>query len=87
MGSGSFAAETGTIEVLKGAVQPAIDDIGAALGDALEHPIGVQTALRAFLRPSDLVTLIISDMSRFWMRRIWSSRIWWHTFTSSAVSR
>ena len=32
--------ETGRIEVLKGAVQPAIDDIGAALGDALEHPIG-----------------------------------------------
>lgn len=60
--------ETGRIEVLKGDVQPAIDDIGAALGDALEHPIG-GPALRAFLRPSDLVTLIVSDMSRFWMRQ------------------
>ena len=60
--------ETERIEVLRGEAQLAIDDIGAALSDALEHPIG-GPALRSFLQPPDLVTLIISDMSRFWMRQ------------------
>lgn len=60
--------EAGRIEVLQGRAQPAIEDIGAALGEALEWPIG-GPALREFLRPEDQVTLIISDMSRFWMRQ------------------
>lgn len=60
--------ETANIQVLQGRGQPAADDIGAALRAALEHPIGGPD-LQSFLRPSDLVTLIISDMSRFWMRQ------------------
>jgi len=70
-GSGSVELplpETERIEVLQGRVQPAIGDVDAALRVALEHPIG-GPALQTFLRLSDLVTLIISDMSRFWMRQ------------------
>jgi len=70
-GSGSVELplpETARIKVLQGRVQPAIGDIGAALRAALEHPIE-GPSLQTFLRPSDLVTLIISDMSRFWMRQ------------------
>ncbi|NLG25844.1 MAG: nickel-dependent lactate racemase [Clostridiales bacterium] len=60
--------ETGRVEVLRGAAQPALGDIGAALRAALERPIG-GPALRDFLQPNDQVTLIVSDMSRFWMRQ------------------
>lgn len=70
-GSGAVALslpETAHIKVLKGEVQSAVDNIGTALFSALEQPIG-GPALRAFLQPSDRVTLIISDMSRFWMRQ------------------
>ena len=54
--------------VLRGPETPAISDIGAALCEALEHPIG-QEPLARWLCPGDKVTLIISDMSRFWMRQ------------------
>lgn len=60
--------ETEQIHLLQGQVRPAIEDIQETLFEALEEPIGMD-ALRRFLRPGDRVTLIISDMSRFWMRQ------------------
>ena len=47
---------------------PPIEDIPAALASALESPIDLP-ALKNWLTPGDRVTLIISDMSRFWMRQ------------------
>ena len=47
---------------------PPIEDIPAALASALESPIDLP-ALKKWLTPGDRVTLIISDMSRFWMRQ------------------
>ena len=56
------------IQLLQGQPQPAIGDIRAALCDALERPVAA-AALSDFLCPGDAVTLIVSDMSRFWMRQ------------------
>ena len=47
---------------------PAIPDIRAAVRKSLEEPIGC-APLRDCVRAGDRVTLIISDMSRFWMRQ------------------
>ena len=47
---------------------PPIEDIPAALASALESPIDLP-ALKDWLTPGDRVVLIISDMSRFWMRQ------------------
>ena len=60
--------DNGHIEVLQGKAQTAIADIGAALKQAVEYPVGHEK-LNAFLAKGDAVTLIISDMSRFWMRQ------------------
>ena len=56
------------IQELHGNVTEPIQDIARALQDSLEHPID-QVPLKEYLNPSDQVTLIISDMSRFWMRQ------------------
>ncbi len=58
----------GRIEELHGPVKPAVSDIPQALEQALEHPIN-QQPLAQWLQPGKPVTLIISDMSRFWMRQ------------------
>ena len=47
---------------------PAVSDIRVALEDALEHPIDA-LPLREFVRPGERVVLVVSDMSRFWMRQ------------------
>ena len=70
-GSGSVELElpqTGHIVELNGPQKPAVPQIPAALRQALEQPIH-QQPLREWLKPGDKVTLIISDMSRFWMRQ------------------
>lgn len=56
------------VQVLRGSPTPAIKSIPAALATALEHSVG-GINLAQFLHPGDKVTLIISDMSRFWMRQ------------------
>lgn len=56
-----------TAELGRAPAQP-IADIRAALFAALAAPIG-QAPLEQFLCPGDAVTLIVSDMSRFWMRQ------------------
>lgn len=56
------------IQVLQGRETPALPDIRSALFESLNTPVN-QQPLRGFLQPGDQVTLIISDMSRFWMRQ------------------
>ena len=60
--------ENARYQELHGHNQPPIEDIPAALRAALEAPIH-EKPLRSWLQPGDAVTLIISDMSRFWMRQ------------------
>ena len=47
---------------------PAVPDIRSAVRRSLDEPIG-REALRRCIKPEDNVALIISDMSRFWMRQ------------------
>ncbi len=47
---------------------PALSDIRAAVRSSLEEPIG-RESLRCCVKPGDKVALVISDMSRFWMRQ------------------
>ena len=60
--------ETGRMIELHGPHYPAITDLRAALTGALDHPVH-QVPLSDWLEPGDKVTLIISDMSRYWMRQ------------------
>ena len=54
--------------VLTGNEIPAVADIRSALRESLDAPID-RAPLRACVRPGDRVALIVSDMSRFWMRQ------------------
>lgn len=56
------------IQVLQGRETPALPDIRSALFESLNAPVN-QQPLRGFLQPGNQVTLIVSDMSRFWMRQ------------------
>ena len=47
---------------------PALSDIRAAVRSSVEEPIG-REPLRCCVKPGDKVALVISDMSRFWMRQ------------------
>ena len=60
--------ETGRLQVLTGHAEEPIRDVAAAVYAALDAPVG-QAPLRSWLAPGDKVTLIVSDMSRFWMRQ------------------
>ncbi len=70
-GSGTVTAdldEKNILGVLRGKPTPPIDDIPSSLAEALEHPIG-SAPLAEYVRPGESVCLVISDMSRFWMRQ------------------
>ena len=70
-GSGTVTAalnETSILGVLSGKPTPPVSDIPKALWEALDSPIG-SAPLRDFVRPGDKVCLVVSDMSRFWMRQ------------------
>ncbi len=60
--------EKNILGVLRGKTISPIEDIPAALSQALECPID-SVPLAGFVRPGDSVCLIISDMSRYWMRQ------------------
>ena len=47
---------------------PALPDIRSAVRNSLDGPIG-REPLRRCVKPGDKVALVISDMSRFWMRQ------------------
>lgn len=56
------------LSVLHGHETPPIADIPAALRRALASPIGMP-AFSDWVRPGESVCLVISDLSRFWMRQ------------------
>lgn len=56
------------VTLLKGNSVPPVTDIRKTLIDSLESPTG-SPALRQRLKKGDRVALVISDMSRFWMRQ------------------
>ncbi len=70
-GSGSVTIPLDESQVkaeLPGNEIPALPDIRAAVRKSLDEPIG-RPPLRDCIRPGQKVTLVISDMSRFWMRQ------------------
>ena len=70
-GDGSVTAELDERNVLaelRGHPVPPLGDIPRALTEAVEHPVG-GPRLDAFARPGQSVCLVVSDMSRFWMRQ------------------
>lgn len=60
--------ERQVLGVLRGNHTPPLPHIPTALWEALNHPID-SLPLRDWVRPGQKVVLIISDMSRFWMRQ------------------
>ena len=60
--------EKNVLGELHGNRVPPIEDIAAALTKALDAPVDAP-ALAAWIAPGDRVALVISDMSRFWMRQ------------------
>lgn len=60
--------ETGRLQVLTGHEEAPIENVCEAVYAALDCPVD-QQPLRQWLAPGDQVTLIVSDMSRFWMRQ------------------
>ena len=70
-GDGAVTAaldEKNILGVLHGNSVPAAKDVAGTLAKAVEQPIE-SPALRDFVRPGHSVCLVISDMSRFWMRQ------------------
>ena len=70
-GKGSVAVpldEGSVLAVLHGNEAPAIEDIRAALFESLVHPIGAKP-LSETIPAGASVALVVSDMSRFWMRQ------------------
>ena len=70
-GSGSVTIPLDESQVqaeLNGNDIPALTDIRAAVRSSVEEPIG-REPLRCCVKPGDKVALVISDMSRFWMRQ------------------
>ena len=60
--------EDSVLAVLHGNEAPAIGDIRAALLESLAHPIGAKP-LSETIPAGASVALVVSDMSRFWMRQ------------------
>ena len=60
--------ERQVLGVLRGHETPPIEDIGRALYAALDAPMDSEP-LRDRVKPTDRVALVVSDMSRFWMRQ------------------
>ena len=60
--------EKQVMAVLEGNDVPALPDLRAAVRKTLDEPID-SPPLRDCIRPGDRVALVVSDMSRFWMRQ------------------
>ena len=67
-GSVTFALDEAHVTELYGTPVPKIDDIRAALYATLSSPVSHEP-LEFWVNPGDKVALIVSDMSRFWMRQ------------------
>ena len=60
--------EEQVLGVLTGKAVPPLEDIGAALEQALDHPVEAQP-LTSFARNGHRVAIVVSDITRFWMRQ------------------
>jgi hypothetical protein len=60
--------EAQVLAELHGHETPPLEDIGATLLEAVEHP-NESLPLRAYAKTGDKIALIVSDMTRFWMRQ------------------
>ena len=60
--------EEQVLGVLTGKAVPPLEDIGDALGQALDHPVEAEP-LTSFARSGHRVAIVISDITRFWMRQ------------------
>ena len=60
--------EEQVLGVLTGKAVPPLEDIGDALGQALDHPVEAEP-LTSFARIGHRVAIVISDITRFWMRQ------------------
>ncbi len=60
--------EEQVLGVLTGKAVPPLEDIGDALGQALDHPVEAEP-LTGFARSGHRVAIVISDITRFWMRQ------------------
>jgi len=58
-----------SIKTLIGTQKPALSDLPLAFRQAVEDDCIGATPLRRLLSPNDQVTIIISDITRFWMRQ------------------
>ena len=58
----------GNVQTLDARPFPALGDISKAFLAAVENPVG-SPKLKEMLSPGDKVTIIISDITRFWMRQ------------------
>ena len=67
-GSVTFALDEAHVTELYGTPVPKIDDIRTALYATLSSPVSHEP-LESWVNPGDKVALIVSDMSRFWMRQ------------------
>lgn len=57
------------ITVLEGSPPPDLEDLRAALRAGLETDMVESAPLRELVTPQDKITIIISDLTRFWMRQ------------------
>ena len=60
--------EEQVLGVLTGKAVPPLEDIGDALRQALDHPVEAEP-LTGFARSGHRVAIVISDITRFWMRQ------------------
>lgn len=63
-----YLSAAASVEVLRENPMPVIEDVNQALLDGLERPIGC-APLRELVAPGDKLTIILSDLTRFWMRQ------------------
>ncbi|MGI6029993.1 MAG: nickel-dependent lactate racemase [Eubacteriales bacterium] len=56
------------VEVLEENPMPVLEDVEEGFRQAMEHPIG-GPGLEQVVEPGDQVTLVISDITRYWMRQ------------------
>lgn len=54
------------LNVVEGAPYPALDDLNAALIEALDHPVGTP-ALKEIVKPGESVCVVVSDITRGWI--------------------
>lgn len=58
-----------SVEVINPVEMPVIDDLGTALRQAMEADVIGSAPLKELIGPDDLVTIVVSDITRSWMHQ------------------